>query len=375
MTHLRPSWPAIGRLRAWLGRSGAQFRQSLRVSVAALIAFALAELFALAQGYWAVLTAVIVVQASLGGSLKAGIDRLLGTLSGAAFGAAVALLVPHAAPWASGLALVLAVAPLALLAALSPSFRVAPVTAVIVLLGGAAQQGGPLASATGRVLEIGLGCIVGLGVSLTVLPARAHGIVLKLGGRTLGLLAELLAALPLGTAAAPPDLTELNERLRTALRQLEALGQEARRERRTRLVDAPDAEPLIRTLRRLRSDLIIITRAAAAPLAEPCRRSLEAPLAEAAAAVAGFLRASAKAVASGGAAPALDAVDGALDRYGAAMAELRRAQLTRDLPAEEAGRIFALGFALEQLRSDLRDLANRAGELGGGNAGREAEPP
>ena len=34
----------------------------------------------------------------------------------------------------------------------------------------------------------------------------------------------------------------------------------------------------------------------------------------------------------------------------------------RTLAAEEAGRIFALRFALEQLGQDLRDLANRIGE-------------
>jgi len=163
---------AARRIRAWLGRRGAELRLSLRMTVAGLLAFALAELLGLAQGYWAVLTAVIVVQASIGGSLKAGIDRLVGTLGGAAYGALVGLLVPHAEPVVRGAALALSVAPLALLATLKASFRVAPITAVIVLLGGAAQQDGPLASAIGRVTEIGLGCIVGLGVSLLVLPAR-----------------------------------------------------------------------------------------------------------------------------------------------------------------------------------------------------------
>lgn len=64
--------------RAWLGRRGAEPRLSMRTTMAVLLAFALAEPFGLAQGHWAVLTAVIVVQASVGGSLKAGIDRLAG---------------------------------------------------------------------------------------------------------------------------------------------------------------------------------------------------------------------------------------------------------------------------------------------------------
>jgi uncharacterized membrane protein YccC len=367
----------IAKLGNAIGRGGTQLRLSLRVSVAALIAFALAEALGLAQGYWAVLTAVIVIQASVGSSLKAGIDRLIGTLAGAAFGAVVALLVPHDAPALRAAALVLAVAPLALLAAFSTSFRVAPVTAIIVLLGSAAQQTGPLASATGRVLEIGLGCLVGLGVSLTVLPARAHGLVLRLGGRILSLYAELLGALSLGGAETVPrpEVSRLNDQLRTALRQLEAMGKEAERERRSRLVDAPDAEPLIRTLRRLRSDLIVLARAAAAPIAEPCRRSLEGPLAEVVAALGAFLRGAAKALTSGGTLPALLTVESALDRYGAAMAELHRGALTRGLPGEEAGRIFTLTFALEQLRGNLRDLADRVRELAAEDANGTVEAP
>ncbi|MGO8917240.1 MAG: FUSC family protein [Stellaceae bacterium] len=365
---MTPSAAARG-IRAWLGRRSAELRLSLRVTVAGLLAFALAELFGLAQGYWAVLTAVIVIQASVGGSLKAGVDRLLGTLCGAAYGALVALLVPHVEPVARGAALVAAVAPLALLAAFKASFRVAPVTAVIVLLGSAGQQGGPLASAIGRVAEIGLGCIVGFGVSLIVLPARAHGLVVETAGRTLALLADLLAALSLGAAgsAAGGDVGRLNDRLRAALRQLDAVGKEAERERKSRLTEAPDPEPVIRTVRRLRSDLVIIARAAAAPMAEPCRRLLEAPLAEITATTGEFLRAAGDALATGRDPPAPAAVLGALDGYAAAMAELRRAQLTQGLPGEEAGRIFALGFALEQLRSDVQDLTSRAGELADGD--------
>ncbi len=77
--------------RAWLATHGAELRLALRVTASGLIAFALAKVLGLAQGYWAVFTAIIVVQGSVGGSLKAGIDRLLGTLGGAAYGALVGM--------------------------------------------------------------------------------------------------------------------------------------------------------------------------------------------------------------------------------------------------------------------------------------------
>src|SRR5690606_37163884 len=94
----------------------------------------LARLLGFAHGYWAVITAIIVIQSSLGGSLKAAVDRLAGTLAGALYGALVAIALPHAEGWGLGLALVAAIAPLALLAAIKPSFKAAPITAFIVLV-------------------------------------------------------------------------------------------------------------------------------------------------------------------------------------------------------------------------------------------------
>jgi hypothetical protein len=45
------------------------------------------------------------------------------------------------------------------------------------------------------------------------------------------------------------------------------------------------------------------------------------------------------------------------------MAALRREGLTRELGADAVERIFALDFALEQLRLHLRDLARCVGEF------------
>jgi uncharacterized membrane protein YccC len=355
------------RFLSWLGGHGAELRLSLRMTVAGVLAFALADMFNLAQGYWAVLTAVIVIQASLGGSLKAGLDRLIGTLCGAAYGAVVAALVPHAQAPMQAVALVLAVAPLALVAAINASFRIAPVTAVIVLLGTTSAQASPFDSAIARVLEIGLGCVVGVGVSLLVLPARAHRLVGQAAGRALDLLADL-AAVHCGGLAESGDNSAaagLHDRLRAALATVATVAGEADRERRSRLTDEPDAEPLLRTLRRLRSALIILGRATTEPLPEPERQRLGPPLAVAGEAIGQCLRATGAALALRREPPALDAVIDAIDQYVAAMADIRRAGITRDLPGDEAGRIFAIGFALEQLRSDLHDLVSRAHDFAG----------
>ena len=62
---------------------------------------------------------------------------------------------------------------LAALVAWWPSFRVAPVTAIIVLLVPHGDAG-PVQAAIERLIEIALGCAVALGVALAITPLRAH---------------------------------------------------------------------------------------------------------------------------------------------------------------------------------------------------------
>src|ERR1700704_4737737 len=74
-------------------------------------------------GLWAVLTALIVTQMSVGGSLKATIEYSVGTLGGAVYAGAIAALIPHDNELALLAVLALALGPMALLAAMNPSFR------------------------------------------------------------------------------------------------------------------------------------------------------------------------------------------------------------------------------------------------------------
>ena len=63
---------AWSRVAAGVGRYRARLLFCLRVTTAAVMAFAVAGLFALPfHGLWAVLTAVVVIQMSLGASLRA----------------------------------------------------------------------------------------------------------------------------------------------------------------------------------------------------------------------------------------------------------------------------------------------------------------
>ncbi len=46
------------------------------MTLAALSSYVLGEVLELAQSYWAVLSPVIVIQGSVGGSVRAGLNRL-----------------------------------------------------------------------------------------------------------------------------------------------------------------------------------------------------------------------------------------------------------------------------------------------------------
>src|SRR6266550_7840302 len=124
----------LKRLSAPMRSRKAQLALAIRVTVAAIVAFAIATALHLMLPLWAVLTSLIVTQMSVGRSLKATRDYMFGTIGGAIYGGAVAVLIPHSGEGALLALLVLAVAPLALIAAINPSLNAAPVTAVIVLL-------------------------------------------------------------------------------------------------------------------------------------------------------------------------------------------------------------------------------------------------
>jgi uncharacterized membrane protein YccC len=344
-----------------------QLALSIRVTIAALLALALAQLLQLPLPLWAVLTAVIVTQMSVGRSLKATLDYLVGTLGGAVYGGAIGVLIPHSSEVALLAVLALAVAPLALLAAINPRFSVAPITAIIVLLIPTMTNTSLIDSALDRVFEVALGGITGLVVSFVLLPANAHPLVARAAAHTLDQMArtlgDLLAGLEHGLDT--DALHRIQDDIGQALVQMNVVGTEAEHERSARLSAGPDTGPLLRTLLRLRHDLVMIGRAASSPLPEAVRARLDSPLEQAGAALVDYLCASAAALRAGGPPPSLKTVEIALDAYAVEIAALRRDGVTRGLPGDEAERFFALGFSLEQMHSNFKDLERCVAEWAG----------
>jgi uncharacterized membrane protein YccC len=344
----------------------AALRFCLRTTVAAILAFGLMQFWPLPlRGLWAVLTAVVVMQMSVGGSLRATAEYVIGTFFGAVYASALGVLIPHASTPALMGVLALAVAPLAYLAALSPSFRVAPFTAVLVLLlAGQLGQGGPLGSALTRLGEVVLGGSVAVFVSLLVFPERAHGLGLDAAKRALDQLADALPALLAGFTRqlAPDDIRNLQDGIGQAVTAFQTVINEAQHEQLIGVAAKPDPGPFSRTLLRLRHDLIIVGRAAATPLPDVVARRLEVQLSFIGATARDALRACAEAVAARKPPPDNAEFDQAIDAFAAEIAALRYDGLTLPLSVTEAEQLFALSFGLEELRQNFRDLTRAIGD-------------
>ena len=343
---------------AWLRSRKVELGLGIRVTVAAMGALAIALALGLKLPLWAVLTSIIVTQMSVGRSLKATRDYLIGTVGGALYGAAVAILIPHTGEGALLAVLVLAVAPLAFIAAINPSLNVATITAIIVLLLPIMNHADVLDSAIDRVLEVTVGALTGLLVSFVVLPSRAHSQVRASAAKVLELMASALNELLSGLTRGRDNdaLHKLQDGIGSALAGLNTIGAEAERERAARLTTGPDTGPLLRTVLRLRHDLVMIGRATVVPLPADLQRRLVSPLKQVSDAFVDYLKAAAAGLRTSRLPPPISPVQAALKAYAAEVAAVRSEGLTRGVPGDVAERFFALGFSLEQMRQNLKDL-------------------
>jgi len=321
-------------------------RFAARITIAAMTAYLVALALELPEALWAVITGIIVTQMSVGSTIGIGLDRLVGTLAGALVGGVAA--TAHAV-WPVlpvGVLLLVSVAPLSLFVVKRPTYRVAPVTAALMLLLVHDQGTRPLALAFDRVLEIAIGCVIGVVVSLLVLPYRAEQLLVDRVASGLRLLAQIVIV-QLG-ARAPADLARidaLNERVRTLLAACETTALDVQREYRMHLGGRRDPEPLFRTLRRLRSDVAILDRAMSQLVADDAVPAALGPLAQA---IAGWLEQAAGTLARRKPSPPLEPVDGAI------AAVFGGSQLPE--------RLLPLWFAVEALRRDCGDLHDRMAE-------------
>jgi uncharacterized membrane protein YccC len=153
----------------------AAVRHALKTALAAALSMYFCYLLELPQGYWAVITVVIVMQSHSGGSIGVAWSRLLGTLSGAAIGVVMVMLFGREI-WPMGLSIFISVFAAIYLSRYHDSFRLAAITASIVIMIGGAN---PLAAGVSRLLEITVGIAIALMVSLFLWPSKAGDALIR----------------------------------------------------------------------------------------------------------------------------------------------------------------------------------------------------
>ena len=356
-------FPGSGLSRLALGAAAArqaELRHAFRVCAAVATTFALTSALGI-QGFWAVFTAVIVVQASTGATLSAVRDRLIGTLLGGLVGAAASSL--HVAElWEKSAILAVTVAVLTFAAAIRPTLKVAPITAAIVILGVTPGMT-PLQGALLRMFEVVLGSLVGVGAALLIFPAPARLTALYRASRTMIVLRDLLGQLERRLAGEQnrEQVYQSHLQIRGALAGIEDVMTQAATERASRLGEgAPEA--VLRTLWRLRNDTGIVERTLREPRPPLVSGQLTPAAASMLAAAERYLSRCAEAILAVHAVDDSDLI-AAHEAFEASIEAFRAAKVTGELDFDDASRVFGLVFALQNLFANLIDLGDRIDEI------------
>jgi len=154
-----------------------QTRHAIKTALAAIIAVIVYQFFDLPNGYWAVITTVIIMQSNMDSgsleiTLKFALQRLIGTVSGAIIGFAVLFLIDPT-HWELLIIIFLIILLGSFLVNVYSGFNLAGPTAVIILL---LAHHEPLSKniAFIRSIEIFLGVIIAIVVTLFIWPYRVN---------------------------------------------------------------------------------------------------------------------------------------------------------------------------------------------------------
>ena len=324
----------------------------VRTSLAACAAYGVAALLGVETPAWAPVSALIVVQGSARGTLRAVSERLLGSAIGAIAAIAVAaLLAPRGAPMIVQIVVAVALAA-AVVAAFRPAARVATWTAVIVLMS-TITPGHPAANAMWRMADVAIGAVVAALVGLVAGPATAGGALRR---ELANALAAMAAAIDrgAGTDASPRAVRDAEE----ALLRSEALLANARRGASRSGAD-DDAGAAVEATRRLLHSLVTLERLVA-PLRGDAGVAVNAVMREATWMLSGHLEALADAIHGGGEPPDPAELDHIVDAVAAAVGGLRADGVMRRLSDAEAQAVYLRRFALERAARDVADVSARA---------------
>lgn len=158
----------------------AHLRHGIKTGLACVLSYVLTLAFHLDYGYWAVLSTVIVMQINVADSIQMCWYRFTGTFIGALFGVSALLLFPPT-PLFTALSIFIVAGICAYLTRYNARFRMAAITAVIVMLASSGEGLGyydRVLFGAYRVMEIAVGVGSAFVVSVAVWPV-ASGAALR----------------------------------------------------------------------------------------------------------------------------------------------------------------------------------------------------
>jgi uncharacterized membrane protein YccC len=143
----------------WLRLEQREVLHAIRTAVAAVAALLIARLCRLPEAYWAAVTAIVVMQSTLGAAWTVSKQRFVGTALGAAMGAPLtAYAAQNVAAFAAGVFVLGLICALARIG--RNAFRYAGITLAIVMLVARVEPAWMIAMH--RFLEISVGIAAGL---------------------------------------------------------------------------------------------------------------------------------------------------------------------------------------------------------------------
>jgi uncharacterized membrane protein YccC len=329
-------------------------KHAVKTAIAALISILYYRFLGLPEGYWAVLSAVIVMQANVGGSFKASGSRFLGTAIGALLGVIGVTLLGKSAG-AVAIVLMLTILLCAYLK-LEESYRLASVTVAIVMLAGGSE---PLLFGFQRFLDVSVGILIALLVSIVVLPSRAKVYLQQGIAQVLldcGQLYQILTTSYLSGTYPEEAIAELRSSIKQKFRKNRALLSDHLQEPGITALNQQHLIGLINDEERIIEHVMAIDEAVRNVEADHFHLNLpQLPELIQATAIAFSQLATAATAQKPLRQPLeLDPVLAAIDKQ---LLALRQAGISRQHSLEEMIRFYAFFYSLKELAADLKKLA------------------
>jgi uncharacterized membrane protein YccC len=325
-------------------------KQAIKTAVAGVVSLYVTNLFRLPEGYWAAITALIVMQSNVGATLNASRTRLAGTAAGAVVGGLfVALFGMNTLGFALAVAIAFFVCDLLHLA---ESQRLATVTVAIIML--IAHTNSAWIIALHRFTEVALGIIIALLVSLTLWPNHARrsvrqglaGTLLKLGE----LYRAVMQAYLCGDAA---SVETLKSEVAAAIRKNSDLLQNALQESFGPMKERESLALLVIQVERIFHSIGTLEFDVRDSAADTYFRNFETGLARFEADVSDGLDALSKSIAAGKPYPDWPDLPATIASLEEQAAQARRPGATMNYPLDEILRFYSLLLSSRNLTGEL----------------------